>query len=187
MNRICWGYGWQEAMICRWWVDANAAALPKQGVLWEAVACTGAVHARALIGDAFSHAQVLRDALGEASTDLARLNDARLIDRVAALLADGELVLYRKVLTAAAARAPVQIGATAKKSAPGQNSNASVKAVIAPKFSVPHRSAPIAAEKRAPVDDWGDQELFAAALMQAASDGEAMVEVPGVGPKGGAR
>ena len=187
MNSICWGYGWQEAMLCRWWVDANAAALPRQDVIWEPVACTGPVHARALIGDAFPHAPLLRAALEDASTDLARLNDARFIDQVAALLADGELVLYRKALTAAAARAPVQIGATAKKSAPGQSTNASVKSVIAPKFSVPHRSAPIAAEKREPADDWGDQALFAAALMQAAMHGEPLVDVPGAKPMGAGR
>jgi hypothetical protein len=174
MDSIRWGEGWQAVELSPWWLDSNATPAPRQDYLWQAVQVTGQVHARGLIGDATAHVAALRAALESGSTDLSRYNDSRILDHVATLLADGQFVLRRKVLTAEAAMIPVQIGPAPRKVAGGQANEASVKSVIKPAFAVPQRAAPAPVEQApAPVSDFEsvDQDLQAAVLVQAAVDG----------------
>lgn len=181
MKSIGWGYGWQALQLSPWWLDSNAGASPQQEYLWEAVKVTGQAHARSLIGDACAHAPAIRSALEAGSTDLARLSDARLADHLATLVADGTLVLQYKVTTADAAKAGFQIGPAPKKAAGGAGNDATVKSVIQPAFAMPQRAAPAPApaEEAAPAGDFDsvDQDLQAAALVQAAVDGVPFCEV----------
>jgi hypothetical protein len=180
MKSVRWGEGWQAVELSPWWLDCNAAPAPNQDYQWQAVQVTGQAHARSLIGDAGDHVASLRAALEAGSTNLSRFNDSQILEHVAALLADGAYVLQRKVLTAEAAMMPVQIGPAPKKVAAGQANDASVKSVIKAAFAMPQRAAAVAAEAApAPVSDFEsvDQDLQAAALVQAAVDGVPFCEV----------
>ncbi len=182
MNSICWGHGWQALRISPWWRDDNATPARNQDYLWLAVPIAGQVHARGLIGDALPHVQDMRDALEGGSTNLARLNDGQVIDHVARMLADGQLVLLRKAMTPEAALIPAQMGPMLKKEAAGAAGEASVKSVISAAYALPQRAAaPVAAAvaEAAPAGDFEsvDQDRQAAVLQQAAADGVPFCEV----------
>ena len=178
MNSICWGYGWQAVRISPWWLDYNTSDVGDQDYLWQPVPVTGQAHARDLLRDPCPDVPALREALAGGFANLTRATDAQVVDHVAGKLADGELVLLRKVLTPQAALIPVQIGPIPKKTVDSPTGDATVKAVISAAYAMAQRAAPAVVEVK-PAGDFEsvDQDLQAAALQQAAVDGVPFCEV----------
>jgi hypothetical protein len=177
MNSIAWGVGWQAVQLSPWWLDYHAATSPDQQYQWQPVPISGAEHARDLLYAAGADAPVLRDALDAASTDLTRLPDSAIVEHVASLVADGQLVLLRKVLTPEAAKIPTQYGPVMVRESDSAGPESSVKNVIKAAYAV----APRAVSTAPPVEVSDfisvDQDLQAAALRAAAVNGTPFCEV----------
>ena len=177
MNTIRWGYGWHAMKLSPWWLDYQRAAATALLWQWEPVSVTGQSHARDLIADALPQAGAMRAALEDGNTNLCRLNDADMLDHVAGMLADGQLLLLRKTLTAEGARVPTQIGPAPTKVAPGKGEG-TVKTVIKPVFSMPQRVVPVDVPVIQPGDfDRIEQARQAAALLAAALAGIPLVQL----------
>ena len=164
--------------ISPWWLDVHRVTPSAALWQWEQVSVTGHSHARDLIGDALPQAAAMRAALEEGNTNLSRLNDGDMLDRVAGLLADGQLLLLRKVLSAEGAKVPAQIGPAPTKVPPGKGIDGTVKSVIKPVFSMPQRVDPVQVPAVQPGDfDRIEQARQAAALLAAAVGGWPLVQL----------
>ena len=178
MNTIRWGCGWQAMKICPWWLDFHRVTPSAALWQWEQVGVSGRSHARDLIADALPQAAAMRAVLEEGNTNLSRLNDSDMLEHVAGLLADGQLLLLRRVLTAEGAKVPTQIGPAPTKVAPGKGIDGTVKSVIKPVFSMPQRVVPVDVPVVQPGDfDRIEQARQAAALLAAALAGVPLVQL----------